>query len=643
MKKLSRMHRVRALSIVLAAVVLLGGGLAHADTYTWNVPDPYNGDWDTTSDNWDDGGGATTWVNGENTAQFDSQDSNFDLTLTEDITLNRIETLNVAQKTHIYLKSATPQALKFRGEDPSIYIDGSGSKAYIHIQDGVTLDAGELTYDNDTPQGQLTVGTDCSATLTGPVTILRGPFILTSGDADATGVQTWNVRNGGTLFLNNSTDGDVLGDTCEVHLYTQGTLNGDNSEGVGEVTVHMYGYVQGSMTLAALNRIDESIVGLQSDGTVSVASNPYGNDVLGWLITSDSQFGYIDAGGTLRVAASTDDGDLANWTDPDTNYRLVGQATGSATIPAGTIKTIGLGDNGRDEAQTITLGGPLTLAAGGLTMASTQVNNDRTITGGSLTSGNGALYITVFAMKTQSSLVFESPIVGTTDVIYGGDGGIYIEGSATNTYDGTTYVSAGSANQYVYFRRSDGAVTVPGDLVIGEDSYVSSYGDQVNDAASVTVNGTYNTGGETIRSLSGSGTVNQNLTVDGGMIAPGNSVGTLRKNGATLTAHAGTSFEFELGTPDNSDQLVFNNAAELDLDVGGHDLTIVDTGMQEGAYELMLFYDGDGLLSDDNRPAEGLLNLNMPAGNMSGALDYSQTGKIILNATSPKGTVIMVR
>jgi hypothetical protein len=499
----------------------------------------------------------------------------------------------------------------------------------MEIKSNVVLEATDLTYmGNGNSRRVLTVKSNNDATLAGTFTV-DGPGEFKLDGGSATGVSAWVVRNG-SIVLNN-TGGNALGDTATVDLHQGGGLTGDDNETLGTVTVHTFGQLGGDMTMASLDRVSESVVKLGSNGP-TLATNPYGTGTQGWIITGDSKFGAIDASGEITVAATTDSADLSTWTDPGTNYRMIEGETGvTGIIPAGTINAMGFRPKSRG-TYTVTLAGALTVNSGGVTVGREKPNVKIHITGGSLTSGADALYLTQNA-RGGVELQVQSSIFGDIDVVLGGDGSVNLAGDASNTYTGTTYVG-GVAN----LAKTGDAVAIPGDVEIMMYGLLTSEdGNQIADDASVVVNGTFEAGGETIGAVSGSGAVTQDLTVSGGSIAPGNSIGTLTLSG-NLTAEAGTTLDFELGALSENDMLVFLNKT---LNLNNNMLNVIDAGgLQEGQYILMEFYDDDDLLSDGKKPTSGL-TLNMPSGFAGSSLDYSQTGLITLNVV-PEPTTMAV-
>ncbi len=111
-----------------------------------------------------------------------------------------------------------------------------------------------------------------------------------------------------------------------------------------------------------------------------------------------------------------------------------------------------------------------------------------------------------------------------------------------------------------------------------------------NAAGTLLINGSLSAGGGAVvtlavATLGGTSIVNRAVTIDeGGILAPGNSIGTFTVSSLTLADNA--LLAFELGTPSNSDMVVVNNTFVL----GGLEFTqfswSTNAGFGEGVYTL---------------------------------------------------------
>jgi len=638
------MKKKFSLLLPAAALCALASGL-HAQTiFDWNITsDPPNGDWDTTTANWSDDGGATptTWVNGNNTARFDGTvigltGPTITVSLTEDITLGRLELDNFSGNEELILDAAALRTLTFTGDNHVIQLANDGSvHSDMRLRSNVRIESDSLTLDGANTRRELRVESDNDATLTGTVTVDGANWIMNGGTAN--GVSTWDVRSGGWLTM--ASGGSALGDSSVIELRGKSKFEGAGGETVGTLAVQNFGEIDGTFTTTDLDRNKKGIVGLLSGNTITWTNHTItgsDSDVLGWMPTAASQFGYADSSGVLQIATSTDQNDLSQFTSATDNYRLLldGTANGGVTnsIAAGTtINTLGIDTvGGNPGTVTIQLDGALTIDDGGVTFESGgSTNAQPLITGGSITSGKSDLYFTIYRTRGGSTLTIESPIVGGINVVYGGAASpddFTVSGASANTYTGETHVGT-----WVDFEKTGGAISIPGDLVILEGGTANlEDSTQIVTTSNVTVNGTFNSSGATVASVDGTGVIGEDLTVTSSL-APGNSIGTLTVDGDTLTMDAGSSMDFEIGSLSSYDRLEFLNDGALTLD-GSLDLNIIDfggSGIVAGDYELFAFYTDGGstLQSLDTSVYASSISLigDAPAGS---SLDFSQDGII---------------
>jgi len=285
-----------------------------------------------------------------------------------------------------------------------------------------------------------------------------------------------------------------------------------------------------------------------------------------------------------------------------------------------TLAPVGLG-----QAQRFEIGGngagELHIDAGG----NVTVNGTRTLhvgdtANGTLFIGNGAGAGTLTAdsviLGTAGSSVqfnhtgattFSAAVSGTGSLAKTGAGTTILSGA--NTYTGGTTVNAGtlqgdttslqgniSNNAAVNFDQAangaySGAMsgtgtlskTGAGNLVLtGINSY--NGGTSVN-AGTLSVNGSIANSAVTVNNggtLGGSGTVGSTSVAAGGVLAPGNSIGTLTVNGNVAFA-AGSVYRVEVDPAGNSDRINATGTATLN---GG----TVDVQAGAGAYSLTTQY-----------------------------------------------------
>lgn len=176
-----------------------------------------------------------------------------------------------------------------------------------------------------------------------------------------------------------------------------------------------------------------------------------------------------------------------------------------------------------------TFSGNTAVSAGGLRLGHTHALGGSTFTGGAGTLDFGALSAATFGGLSGSSSI-----------------------SLSNTSAAAIALSIGANNQSTTF---SGGLSGPGSLAkIGSGGLTlsgsSSYaGSTAVNAGQLTVNGVLGTSGVTVGSgaiLGGSGVINAPVTVlSGGIVAPGNSFGTLTVNGVySLANDSILNFEF---------------------------------------------------------------------------------------------------
>ena len=186
--------------------------------------------------------------------------------------------------------------------------------------------------------------------------------------------------------------------------------------------------------------------------------------LLPWIETSRAEFMQLNPTTKaletiLSTAAPTD---LSTWA-AGSNYRL---GNGGAFTPSGTLGNLSISSLGIYANNSFTLGiesgNTLTIASGGLGFQAAAGSQTATISGGSLASGIGQLYINAGDSTHSHQFIISSSIVGSgMDLIKSGIGEVRFSGSAANTYSGTTYVNHG----HLVLNKTSG-VSIPGDLVV---------------------------------------------------------------------------------------------------------------------------------------------------------------------------------
>lgn len=385
----------------------------------------------------------------------------------------------------------------------------SGTQAFDTLQfntDGYALVGGSLGLG---VAGGGTINTAAGVTATIGSTIVDGAgTALTkvgAGTLVLTGANTYSggtTISAGTLQIGNGgTSGSIVGDVVD-----NGTLAFNRSDaltfaGVISGSGSLIKNGSGTLTLTGTNSYGggTTIAG----GTLSVTSNAN-------LGASAGGLGF--AGGTLQVTSSFSTARTANLAGAG----AVDVASGQIFTMSGTIS--GAGNLTKTGAGTLILtaensyGGGTTISAGVL-----QIGKGGT--SGSITGDvvNNA----VLVFDRSDALSYGGAISGSGALTKRGSGTLTLTG--TNSYTGTTAVTGGK-------------LVVDGSL-----------------ASRVTLAG---------GTLGGSGTVGGIVANAGGVVAPGNSIGTLTVNGNVAFA-AGSIYQIEVNAAGQGDKIVASGNASI--------------------------------------------------------------------------------
>lgn len=385
----------------------------------------------------------------------------------------------------------------------------SGTQAFDTLQfttDGYALVGGSLGLG---VAGGGTINTAAGVTATIGSTIVDGAgTALTkvgAGTLVLTGANTYSggtTISAGTLQIGNGgTSGSILGD-----VVNNGTLAFNRSD-----ALTFGGAISGSGSLVKNGAGTLTLTGVNSygggttlaAGTLSVSSNAN---------LGASAGGLTFAGGTLQATSSFSTARAANLVGAGAVDVLSAQIfTMSGTISgAGSLTKTGAGtliltgDNSH--------GGGTTVSAGVL-----QIGN-----GGSSGSITGdVVNNAVLAFDRSDALSYGGAISGSGALTKRGSGTLTLTG--TNSYAGTTTVT-------------DGKLVVNGSL-----------------ASSVTLDG---------GTLGGSGTIGGIVANAGGIVAPGNSIGTLTVAG-NVAFVAGSIYQVEVNAAGQGDKIIASGNASI--------------------------------------------------------------------------------
>ncbi len=405
--------------------------------------------------------------------------------------------------------------------------------------------------------------------------LFTNSVLLTDGTHRISAVGTGNPRFEGTVSGNG---GLTLTSGAMLQLYGQGTYTGlttiENggfldalSAGnaiVGDVVVDTGGILAiGNEDIADTSSVTVNGT-MRLRGATETLGALYGNG----LVRSDGS-----SSSTLAVGSGSFSGTISDSTDTLTLRKVTSGTlalSGSSSYHGGTFVDAGV--------LSISQNANLGASSGRLTLNSGTLNTTASFDSARLVTVNSAS--SAFDVST-GTLGLSGVISGTGGLNKLGAGTLSLTG--TNTYSGATTVSAGRLNLNGA-NNGGGAVTVQNGAALG-----------------------------------GSGSITGAVTIeDGGILAPGNSAGTLRVG--SLILNATSDLQFELGT--TSDLVVVAGNLTLDGVLNVTDLA----GYGYGTYTLFQY--GGSLL--DN----GITFDLMPPG-YGYAIDLSVDGLVRLSVFSP--------
>jgi autotransporter-associated beta strand protein len=363
------------------------------------------------------------------------------------------------------------------------------------------------------------------STYTGPTTITGGQFDVVNHPLAST-----ILVLGSGFFYDSSTQ------TFSSTTLAQGGSSVEMGGSLGSITraTNLGGITAGST-------VDISAV--FPTGLTTTTSNTAGTILGGWA-TIGNNWAVSAGNGTTAGAISSLLQYTANTWAPSNNT----QVTGSSSPAAGsTTNSLAFNTTGNF---TVTLSGDNTINSGGILVSTGQSNTTSTITGGTLTSGNGTDLIVnqQSAVNSNSPLVINSVITGSIGLTKAGNGQLILGGA--NTYTGSTYIGQGTVT-------INSESLAGGSLGIPPTAATASYS-----VGSIIVNGdaAQNNGGGTLQAAA-SIVLNPNRTIYLGSVAgygvgnidvtAGNTLtfgGVITNNAAPTTTGVGTLVKLDSGT-----------------------------------------------------------------------------------------------
>jgi hypothetical protein len=462
--------------------------------------------------------------------------------------------------------NASPEV--FLGNNGSVNLGGgSWSIAYAHIGHSganspgtgwLNIDSGSITLTQNTYIGDGSAGT----------LIINGGQYITSasknfflgGGTVGTGTAYLEIDAGGTLTLNNRTG--ILPWTTTPGMSTinmsGGLIDFVANDNMDAILATKFIFTGGTITNIANTTINE----LSGSGSISVRTNSANPGV-----TVDQSIDTVFNGqifGTSSGGKFTKLGSGVLELGPSGSISL----TNLMTINGGTLR---LGSNqslpGGSGPPTISIGANGVLDLNGF--AYTFKNFTGT---GEVKLGSGG----TLTLNTTGAVSYDGPITG--------NGGLVKISSTSTISNGTlALVSSGTNNL------SKSSSIILGSSSTGLDVSGVAGGftlaDSVSQTLSVRGTVTGNVNAPTATTVTGNGTLSNNLTMSGGTIAPGNAgVGTIHLNGSL--ALNGAKLNIDVGAT-NADKIIVSRADGLSLS-GNSVVTLNATGsINAGTYTII--------------------------------------------------------
>lgn len=398
------------------------------------------------------------------------------------------------------------------GGDGTAAINFNQTSTYFFTRDGTAIGAAVEIIGN-VAVNQIASGT----------TILTGDYNYTGGTTISDG--TLQIGNGGTtgsISGNVTNDASLVFDRSNASTFS-GIISGTGTltkQGAGILTLTGAHTYTGATTISAGDLVFDS--GTNTIGSITAAG---GNLVIqnGAVVNNDT--GFV---GRTGIGSAT-----ATVSGPGSAWNTTGDISVSEIIPfplGGVGGTLRVENGGQVNA-----GGELLLDIGGVLE----------IDSGSQVTAAGGLRSVFGTIRLLDSGAMNIPDITANTVTFD-----------TNGFNGT-YAGAFSAAGFSPISKTGGGVlTLTGNTVDTDPELFVS-------AGTVLVNGTFagNADVQAGGTLGGSGTVG-NVTINGGTLAPGNSIGTLNVAG-NVDFSAGGTYAVEVNAVGASDLINATGTATL--------------------------------------------------------------------------------
>ena len=402
-------------------------------------------------------------------------------------------------------------------------------KAGALFLDSLIIGTGQLLGNNFTIDGSKALGTPDSALVidAGANLVLDGGELFVDSINNA-GAFSFNS---GRLVLN-STSGLTVGASGVFGNNLTLGANQELSLQYGSLLVDAGSTVNLNGGTLQIDAIDNSVTGIQNNGTFNFNS------------------------GVLRLGSSFTVGSAGLL------GTSVGLATGQALL---TAKTVNI-----DAGSDLTLNGGILRADAGINNNGSFVfNSGRLDVGSGLVVGSAGLLGNNVALSANRELSASSGVTvdaGAAVSQSGGASGLY--GGLTN--NGSINVTGGDLRTSNVTNNSNVSIASGATFGNGNITYKPTSYTYTQDAGRTTVNGTMSVGSVVINDgrLNGSGVINGDLTMLGGVLAPGSSLGALEVTGDYVLTDAGT-VQLKIGVDSQNpagylwDQLIVGGSYDL--------------------------------------------------------------------------------
>jgi fibronectin-binding autotransporter adhesin len=258
-----------------------------------------------------------------------------------------------------------------------------------------------------------------ASTYTGPTTVAGGIFEVTGGYPLASS----------TLILG----GGYINDTS-TQMFSSTTL----VQGGSSVVLRgSFGPIIRAMNRGGTPAGSALDVTGTTGGITTTTANTAGSILGGWATMGEDWA--VSAGDGMSAGAVTPLATyIANTWAPGNNVNV---SASNSPLPGSTTNSLNFRTSG---AFTVTLSGNNTITSGGILSSPAAGNNPSTITGGTLTSGNGTDLVVNQEnnYSANSPLIINSVITGNIGLTKAGNGQLILGGA--NTYTGSTYIGCGT-------------------------------------------------------------------------------------------------------------------------------------------------------------------------------------------------------